>query len=246
MRSLLERRRQIAFLTALSLTTTPSLPASAGVTLNNTRLVFDGQKKEVTMTVSNPTAQNYAIQAWINTAADDDSLASPFMATPPLFRLDSRKDQTVRVLNAGAALPQDRESLFYFNVQEIPTSSDLDDNVLKVALRTRIKMFYRPAGLQGTALGASQHLRWSLTRKAGLQTLRVDNPTPYHVSFIGIKVTSGSREHEVYAPLMVAPHSSRSYPLDTVQWPPDSVVFSTINDHGGYSEPLRTPLSNGT
>jgi chaperone protein EcpD len=219
-----------------------SSPSQAGVVLNNTRLVFDGSKKEASLTVSNPTTQNYAIQAWVNTAQDDDTQVSPFMATPPLFRLDSRKEQGVRILDTGAALPADRESLFYFNVQEIPAASSGEANVLKVALRTRIKLFYRPAGLNGSAALAGQQLQWSLMQHAGQRALQVSNPTPFHVSFIGIKVTNGEREHEIQAPLMVAPFATRAYPLDSPLWQPHSVVFSTINDHGGYSQPSRVSL----
>jgi hypothetical protein len=37
----------------------------------------------------------------------------------------------------------------------------------------------------------------------------------------------------------------RHYPLNEPSWLPDSVVFSTINDHGGYSEPVRVPVAGG-
>jgi chaperone protein EcpD len=112
-----------------------------------------------------------------------------------------------------------------------------------VALRTRIKMFYRPRGLPGSPLDAGGQLQWTLARQAGRRHVQVHNPTPFHVSFIGIKVVAERREDEIYAPVMVAPFASRSYPLASQDWVPDTVVFSTINDHGGYSTPLRRPLS---
>lgn len=240
---LIQAHGWLPIVTALWLVS-PSLPAHGGIVLNNTRVVFDGGKRETTVTVSNPTTQAYAVQAWVNTAADDDSIAAPFMATPPLFRLDSRKEQSVRLLGTQAGLPTDRESLFYFNVQEIPAAKSAEDNVLKVALRTRIKLFYRPQGLAGSPLEAGGQLQWILSRQAGRQHLRVINPTPFHVSFIGIKVVAERREDEIYAPVMVAPFASRSYPLANQDWAPDAVVFSTINDHGGYSTPLRRPLNS--
>lgn len=226
----------------LMLLTLAATSSQAGVVLSNTRIVLDGNKKEATVTVSNPTSQSYAVQAWVNTAEDDDSVLAPFIATPPLFRLDPRKEQGVRILDAGAVLPQDRESLFYFNVQEIPAASSAQENVLKVALRTRIKAFYRPAGLPGSALEAGQQLQWSVLREASKRVVQVDNPTPFHVSFIGIKVVSGEREHEIHAPLMVAPYSFRRYAIEPADWKPDAVVFSTINDHGGYTKPTRVAL----
>ncbi len=47
---------------------------------------------------------------------------------------------------ASHLLPQDRESLFYFNLREIPPRSD-KPNSLQLALQTRIKFFYRPQSL---------------------------------------------------------------------------------------------------
>lgn len=217
-------------------------PGWAGVVLDNTRVVFDAGKLETSMTLSNPTRQPYAIQAWVNSASDDDSLAAPFIATPPLFRIDPRKEQGLRVLRTKGALAEDRESLYYLNIQEIPSAGTSADNVLKVALRTRIKLFYRPAGLPGAALEAGSKLHWSLVTENGQHRLRVENPTPFHVSFIGIKVAKGQQEHEIYAPLMVEPFAERHYPVQQIGWTPEAVVFSTINDHGGYSQPLRRPL----
>ncbi|WP_256233791.1 fimbrial biogenesis chaperone, partial [Pseudomonas sp. NBRC 111135] len=126
--------------------------SQAGVMLGGTRIVFDGNKRDASITVSNTTLQPYAVQTWINTEADDNSTSTPFVATPPLFRLDPRKEQLVRIQKVPGDLPQDRESVFYFNAQEIPVAGKADENTLKIAMRTRIKLFYRPAGLKGNAL----------------------------------------------------------------------------------------------
>ncbi|MEN2733548.1 fimbria/pilus periplasmic chaperone [Escherichia coli] len=42
------------------------------------------------------------------------------MITPPIFRMDSKSGQTVRIVYTGESLPKDRESLFYLNVLDIP------------------------------------------------------------------------------------------------------------------------------
>ncbi|WP_223346554.1 fimbria/pilus periplasmic chaperone, partial [Escherichia coli] len=41
----------------------------------------------------------------------------------------------------------DRESLFYYNVREIPPKSG-KANTLQIALQTRIKLFWRPKALE--------------------------------------------------------------------------------------------------
>ncbi|MGY4490422.1 fimbrial biogenesis chaperone [Pseudomonas sp. TE3610] len=214
----------------------------AGISLSHTRLIFEGQRNDVSITLGNATTRPYAVQTWVNTEADDNSLAAPFIATPPLFRLEGRKEQLVRVVRTGNIPVTDRESVFYFNAQEIPAAS-AEDNVLKVALRTRIKLFYRPAGLKGSLLDALPTLSWSWSSSNGKSMLRVDNPSAFHVSFIDIQIGSGKQRIEVAAPMMVAPFSHKEYPVTLAPGAhPDAVYFSAINDHGGYTEPARVDL----
>ncbi|WP_455922293.1 fimbrial biogenesis chaperone [Pseudomonas putida] len=215
----------------------------AGISLSNTRLIYDGQRNDASLTIGNASTRPYAVQTWVNTEADDNTLPVPFIATPPLFRLDGRKEQLVRVVRTGPIPATDRESVFYFNAQEIPATSE-QDNVLKVALRTRIKLFYRPAGLKGSLLEALPTLDWSWSGAGGNALLKVYNPSAFHVSFIDIQVGSDTRRTEVAAPLMVAPFSSREYAVPLPPGArPDAVYFSVINDHGGYTEPVRVALT---
>lgn len=221
-----------------------STAGQAGVMLGGTRIVFDGNKRDASIMVSNTTAQPYAVQTWINTAADDNTTTTPFVATPPLFRLDPRKEQMVRIQKVPGALPQDRESVFYFNAQEIPVAGKGNENTLKVAMRTRIKLFYRPAKLPGSAYDAPNALRWSLVQDNGKTALQVNNPSAYHVSFIAVKVSAGPQQLEVVEPKMVAPMSTQRFALPGFKGNNGEVMFSFINDFGGYAEPLTAPLGN--
>lgn len=216
----------------------------AGVMLGGTRIVFDGSKRDASITVGNTTSQPYAVQTWVNTEADDNTTATPFVATPPLFRLDPQKEQMVRIQKVPGELPQDRESVFYFNAQEIPVAAKAGENTLKIALRTRIKLFYRPPGLKGNSLDALETLRWSLVQEQGQTILVVNNPSAFHVSFIGVKVAAGAQSLEVKEPKMVAPMSSQRYALPGFSSRNGEVMFSAINDFGGYSEPTTVPLTS--
>ncbi|WP_339465916.1 MULTISPECIES: fimbrial biogenesis chaperone [unclassified Pseudomonas] len=218
--------------------------SQAGVMLGGTRIVFDGNKRDASISVSNTTSQPYAVQTWINTEADDNTTPTPFVATPPLFRLDPRKEQMVRVQKVPGDLPKDRESVFYFNAQEIPVAGNADENTLKIAMRTRIKLFYRPADLKGNPLDALDRLRWSLTQEQGKPVLVVENPSAFHVSFFGVKVVAGTHFVEVNEPKMVAPMSSQRYPLPGFSGRSGEVMFSAINDYGGYSPPQTVTLTS--
>nr|WP_282397177.1 molecular chaperone [Pseudomonas sp. PS01298] len=220
-----------------------STASQAGVMLGGTRIVFDGNKRDAAITVSNTTAQPYMVQTWVNTEADDMTTATPFVSTPPLFRLDPRKEQMVRIQKVAGNLPTDRESVFYFNAQEIPVASEGNANTLKIAMRTRVKLFYRPAGLKGNAIEAPSQLTWALAQEQGRAVLVVNNPSPFHISFIGVTAKSAGQSVEVNEPTMVAPLSSQRYPLPGFKGTTGEVVFSAINDYGGYSEPQTVPLN---
>lgn len=217
------------------------IPASqAALTINSTRVVFDGDKRSVSLIVANPSDKTFAVQTWVNTAADDSVTAVPFIPSPPLFRLNPGKQQQVQINGLPNTLPTDRESVFYFNVQEIPQVEASEGNVLNIALRTRIKLFYRPSELKGNPVAELKNLQWSIQQVAGQPYLQVFNPTAFHVSFSRLDVIAGSRTHKLTNAAMVEPFSRRHYALDNFRTGPDTQVeFSAINDYGGYTAPVR-------
>ena len=61
------------------------------------------------------------------------------MVLPPLQRVEPSERSVVRITKTPEAdrLPQDRESVFYFNLREIPPKST-KTNVMQLALQTQI------------------------------------------------------------------------------------------------------------
>ena len=95
--------------------------AHAGVIINGTRLIYQGGKKESSIGISNPDATDYLVQSWADSGGKNLAKA-PFLITPPLFRLDAKEDNVLRVVRTGGNLPEDRESLFWLNIKAIPSS----------------------------------------------------------------------------------------------------------------------------
>ncbi|EDT8879266.1 fimbria/pilus periplasmic chaperone, partial [Salmonella enterica subsp. enterica] len=122
-------------------------------------------------------------------------------------------------------VPQDRESLFYFNLREIPPKSD-KPNVLQIALQTRIKLFYRPEGIV-QAPGAVWQDKLVLHPQAG--GYRIENPTAYYITIIGIGGTAEQAEKGKFDTVMVSPKSSVSVKSETWTTP----YLTYINDYGG-------------
>lgn len=205
--------------------------ANAGVGLGATRVVYPSDQKQVTLGVSsNDDKGTFLIQSWVENA--DDQKDGRFVITPPLFLMQGKRENTLRIIDAtNHSLPKDRESLFWVNVKAIPSldKSRQQDNTLQLAITSRIKLFYRPRGLIIAPDKAPEQLRF----KRSENVLTIVNPTPYFVTLT--ELNAGTR---LLPTTMVPPMS-----FATVTLPADAgsaITYRTINDYGA-----STPVMKG-
>jgi len=235
--------RVIAFACLTVQMLTYSVTSHAALTLNNTRIIYNSDKRNTSVVVRNPSKSTYAVQSWINTEADDNTTSVPFTTSPPLFRIDPSSEQLVHINALPNQLPQDRESLFFFNMQEIPQASNEAGNHLNIAIRTRIKLFYRPQQLKGTPTDHYKSLTFSVSERQGVKQLLVNNPTPFHITFIRLEVHGKGQQQAVKNTAMLAPFSEQAYPLTGITHTAAlKANFSVINDYGGYTTPFSAPI----
>lgn len=204
--------------------------AHAAVGLDRTRVVVEGGSTATTLNIRNESTKlPYLAQGWIENEAGE-KIQSPLMVVPPLQRLepDSRGQLKVQPLPAVASLPQDRESLFYFNLREVPPKSS-EANTLQLALQTRIKLFYRPQGLAIDNNAPAPQLKLTL-KKQGDQYVAV-NPTPYYITLAGVG-KDNNHNLESFEPVMVAPKSEAALKVSVAQVG-QKPVLTYINDYGG-------------
>ena len=215
---------------------TSCLPATAGVVISGTRVIYPAQAREVTVQVSNVGDAPSLVQAWIDSGNPEQTAENsdaPFLLTPPIARVEAGRSQALRVIFAGAALPVDRESLFWLNVLDVapsPQDTGEEQNYLQVAFRSRVKLFYRPKELPDTANDAPTKLRWTW---AGGK-LHVHNPTPYHVTLAEVHAIAANADKVIEDKgKMVGPSQQLLLDADVAM---DKVRFVTINDYGGRVE----------
>ncbi|WP_313051265.1 fimbria/pilus periplasmic chaperone [Stenotrophomonas cyclobalanopsidis] len=212
-----------------------ALPASAAVTLQGTRIVHDAaQGRDVTVKATNGGEQAAMVQVWIDDGdshARPENVRTPFRLTPAEPRLlQAHQGQAYRVTYAPRPseqpLPTDRESVFYFNLLDIPPkpSDAAGKNLLQFAVRTRVKLFHRPAGLPGSAREAAGQLQW----RAEGNALQVSNPSAYHVTLSTLTLPDG-RTLEVD---MIAPGGQAVLPLPAGAAVPATVAFQWLDDYG--------------
>jgi len=174
------------------------------------------------------------VQSWTDTG--DGKTRGPFIVTPPLFRLDAQKEQSLRIAWNGTSLPTDRESLFFMNVRTIPGSVKGDEgkNVLRLIYKTRLKIFWRPKNLQGTPGETCQKLQFS---HSGRQ-LTVVNSGAFYSVFDSLQVG----ETRIELADFVAPRSrvQLALPAGTTG---NIVSWRCITDYGNASERHTAPLA---
>lgn len=200
--------------------------AHAGVALGATRVIYPAGQKQVPLAVTNTDESGtYLIQSWVENA--DGAKDGRFVVTPPLFAMQGKKENTLRILDASNnQLPQDRESLFWMNVKAIPAmdKSKLNDNTLQLAIISRIKLYYRPAKLAMPPEQAVEKL--TFRRSAG--TLTLINPSPYYLTVTELNVGTRVLENALVPPMGEA----------RVKIPDDAggeITFRTINDYGALT-----------
>lgn len=217
--------------------------AQAAISLDRTRAIYVGDAKSISLNITNENKENpFLAQSWLEDK-DHKKITSPLVVLPPLQRVEPGEHSVVRVTKTpqAEALPQDRETLFYFNLREIPPKSK-KVNVMQLALQTQIKLFYRPKAIvpkKGTVV--QEQL---VINKAG-NSLTVNNPTPYYITLSSVASDSnkvGGKSLSNFKGVMLSPKSTDKIVLQAAA--PDSFVITYINDYGGHPE-LRFACHGG-
>ena len=244
----MNRSRVIAFLFAVLCSWV--FQVQANVVISGTRLIYPAKEREITVKTTNMGKEPSMVQVWIDRGDPNsraDTANAPFLVTPPLVRIEPNKGQAFRVVFTGAALPKDRESIFWFNLLDVPPlPKDADANVMQVAYRSRIKLFYRPEGLTGNPVKAAESLAWSrgASGKSGVE-LQVRNNSPFYVSLANVALKSGSASFKDAEGKTLAPFSTQNITLKGSGMLPAgqaNVTYSWVNDYGA-AVTQTTPLT---
>lgn len=212
---------------------------NASVVVAGTRVVYSGDMAQKTVKITNHDDFPNVVQAWVdidNPQSTPDKADAPFIVTPPIFRIDPGRSQSLRIVYTGKDLPQDRESLFYLNIQQIPPRSEsyADKNQVVVMLRNRLKIFYRPMGIDGDLENIQDNLKFNLMHDEKGWHIDVDNQSAYFASFSGASILVNGIEIALKAQ-MIKPMSRASWvPENTKKLPDGKIELNAwiINDYG--------------
>lgn len=205
-------------------------PVHAGIVIYGTRVIYPAEKNEITLQLMNQEQNASLVQAWIddgNTSLPPEKIQVPFLLTPPVVRVPGNSGQQIKIKKMPNMLPNNKESLFYLNVLDIPPNNPAHagKNVIKFAMQNRIKLFYRPAGI--APVNSATFKKIVLVRNGKDFIIKNDNAnwvTVAEVKVGSVKINDKS--------VMVAPFSSE--PVMVKSSNANQYKLTIINDYGSF------------
>lgn len=220
--------KKISLLIAL---TVCSHNASAAIQLMATRVVYNSNNSSATLPIQNQSNSDYLVQTWLEDP-NGGTTSIPIQVVPPILKLSAGKSASLRFIYSGKSLPDNQESLYWVNIQEIPPASK-EENVLQVAVHSRLKLFFRPNSLKTTLAEQAEKLEWA---KSGNQ-LRIKNNGPMYISLDSLH--AGIKNINLD---MIPPHGEKTINLGSSNIG-NTVSYGYINDFGGVTEIKNHPLN---
>lgn len=207
--------------------------AAANIVINGTRLIYHEENDSITVQLNNNSQTSSLAQSWTDDGdinATPENSHSPFYVYPPIVKIDGMQGQQLKIKKNNEKLPDDRESVFYLSVLDIPATpaNAKGKSVLQVALRSRIKLFYRPAGLTANPETVIDNIQWKLNG----DHLSVTNNSPYHFTIAAVNANDSSHTW-LAASEMIPPFSEKQLPLKNKPAARNASV-TYVDDYGVY------------
>ncbi|MWP60419.1 fimbria/pilus periplasmic chaperone, partial [Escherichia coli] len=217
----------------------------SGVIKRGTRIIYQSTAPEIPIEITNQDKNlSYLVQSWMSDFANDLNKQTPFVVTPPLVKLEARKNTLFRLIYTGTQkLPEDRESIFWLNVKSIPGMPEESvqvPNQLQFAVKNQLKVFYRPEGLTDNADTAYSKITFQINGNK----LIAKNPTPYYITFRTLAANGKpvSFKGNGVIKMMVTPFSKQTYNLTSSPSKNNIIEWSAINDYGGTTNTMKVKL----
>lgn len=212
----------------------------AALVIEGSRVIFSSDQREGSLRLMNGSDKPILVQAWVDDGSAQGTPQNagdvPVIPLPSLFRIEPRRPYTLRLLATPITLPQDRESLFWLNLNEIPASSpqpQASPFQLKVQVRMQLKLLYRPVQIRDSVDKRTASQQFQLLRENGEMKLKVTNPTPFYAIYSRAEIETAGQKAQPVELAIFAPFESKTLSLpESITWTPKRIRFALINDQG--------------
>lgn len=196
--------------------------AHSGLATSSSRVIFENDENQKSFILANINEYPIIVQSWVDEGEGNSNyLNSPFVVTPPVFKMQQDQNQSIRIIYKGNELPQDRESVYWLNLYEIPGKAINQKNkfepkqaYLNLAMNTQLKIFYRPKKLIKMDLDMIiSNLDFSIQNLDGKTYIICKNSSPYNISFAKLKIytLNDTIPAEQLMDMMVKPFSNKIF-----------------------------------
>lgn len=211
--------------------------ANSGVVIDSTRYLFKEGTREISAQMENKDDNPFLMKSWVETPSGSND--TYFMVTPPLYRLEAKQKNTVRIFpNANISnAPKDRDSVYYLNIMSIPPTDDSveGENKIQLAVRHRMRLIYRPKAIQSLKIiDEAKKLQW---RKSN-NKLTLKNPTPFFIYFKSVVINGKEIKESV---THIEAFATREFPLP-VGADGNQITWKIATEHGGTGAPHTSSL----
>ncbi|HHZ8505766.1 TPA: fimbrial biogenesis chaperone [Morganella morganii] len=220
-----------------------AINAYCGVMPSQSRIIYHEEDKEQSLMLANTNEYPVIVQTWIDRGEGNPETANiPFISIPPVFQMEPSDIKGVRIIYNRDKLPSDKESLFWFNIYEIPPEkkeSNPENSVL-ITMNTQIKLFFRPKIINATPEESVGEITCNKINKTSIECY---NPSLIYLSVINLKImTDDNKIKEVSGnDLILPPLSNKKLTIDAMHGSIKKMIVMYVNDNG---EILEQTLSN--
>lgn len=211
--------------------------ANSGVVIDSTRYLFKEGSREISAQMENKDDNPFLMKSWVE--APESGKNTYFMVTPPLYRLEAKQKNTVRIFpNAHISnAPKDRDSVYFLNIMSIPPTDDSleGENKIQLAVRHRMRLIYRPKSIQSLKIiEEAKKLEW---RKSN-NKITLKNPTPLFIYFKSVVINGKEIKESV---THIEAYATKEFRLPTGT-DGNQITWKIATEHGGTGSPITSSL----
>lgn len=185
----------------------------ANVIITGTRIIYPSDAESMAVQLSNNSKTSSLVQSWIDSGDENstpENSDAPFYLSPPIVKIEGLQGQQLKIKKMDIKLPDNVESVFYLNVLDIPKTPDSakGKNIIQLATRSRIKLFYRPVELTESPDDIIKKINYQLNNNNVL----IKNNSQYHFTVAAL-TTMEDKKNSLIDSDMIAPMSSKEFVL---------------------------------
>ncbi|AVE43321.1 molecular chaperone [Providencia stuartii] len=211
--------KKIIFSAVFLLFSISHFASAAGVSVGGTRFIYQENKREIDIPIFNSDKEKpFLIQTWVSPFEGEGK--TPFIATPPLFRIEPDSNAAARISYVGEPIGSNQEKLYLLNVKSIPPKDVKIENQLQIVINSQFKLFLRSKDIVPFDFNKVEIIK----KPDGII---INYDTPYHLSVRDILVDGKN----IQGGDLVYPHTKEYIVKHSIN-NNQKVVVKFINDYG--------------